>query len=265
MAEYASWQAFEGGNPGTGRGKLITTVRSAVEGIELSTELWVVRFDSFSIKGGEHDEHEPEDSEAEAEDFEEEEGLSDDDDVSWKVRRCAAKVLYTIISTRGSGDLLEDGTLYSKIAPVLVSRFNEREENVRLEILATMAILVRKTGENAEKYSSTFMDDNTHMSFIVPQSRKRRRGGSDASMFNTQAAISQSAGMTSPVAPSSPISGPRADLAQLSPILLDGITKLLNRSSIHTKEAAITLLKDVVNVQQGGLSEYLGQQASWMR
>lgn len=88
------------------------------------------------------------DDEFDDEDFEAEAGFDDDDDdASWKVRRCAAKALYTLISTRGSGDLLDDGTLYKRVAPNLVQRFSEREENVRLEIISTVASLVRKTGE----------------------------------------------------------------------------------------------------------------------
>ena len=200
-----------------------------------------------------------EDKVEEDEDFEEEDAVSDDDDMSWKVRRCAAKVLYTIISTRGSGDLLEDGTLYLKIAPVLVSRFNEREENVRLEILATLGSLVRKTGENLDPSATTFMENSAHSVSNIPQSRKRRRGGSDASMFDTQAAVSLSAGVTSPVTPPSPTSGPHADLAQLGPVLLDGIAKLLKDSPSHTKQAAVSLLKDVIRVQHGGISEYLNR------
>lgn len=205
------------------------------------------------------DDFEGDEVDEEDEDFEEEDAISDDDDVSWKVRRCAAKVLYTIISTRGSGDLLDDGTLYLKIAPVLVSRFNEREENVRLEILATLGSLVRKTGENLEPSTTNFIENSAHAAFSIPQSRKRRRGGSDASMFDTQAAVSLSAGVTSPVTPPSPISGPRADLAKLSPVLLDGIAKLLKGSSSHTRQAVVSLLKDVVKVQHGGISEYLNR------
>ena len=207
----------------------------------------------------EEDEFEDDEIDEEDEDFEEEDAISDDDDVSWKVRRCAAKVLYTIISTRGSGDLLEDGTLYLKIAPVLVSRFNEREENVRLEILATLGSLVRKTGENPSISTSAFIESNDYSIPIMPQSRKRRRGGSDASMFDTQAAVSLSAGVTSPVTPPSPISGPRADLAKLSPILLNGIARLLKGSSNHTKQSVVSLLNDVVKVQHGGISEHLNQ------
>ncbi|MCJ1305298.1 hypothetical protein MMC08_008112, partial [Hypocenomyce scalaris] len=61
--------------------------------------------------GGIQDEDDETDSNGlggEEDDFEEEGGMSDDDNASWKVRRCAAKVIYTIISTRGSGDLLEN-------------------------------------------------------------------------------------------------------------------------------------------------------------
>ncbi|KAI9823636.1 MAG: hypothetical protein M1832_002417 [Thelocarpon impressellum] len=193
------------------------------------------------------------------EDFEEEGGFSDDDDISWKVRRCAAKVLYTLISTRGSGDLLDDGTLYARVAPVLVARFKEREENVRLEILATMSSLVRKTGEGIMALSPTAIDESYGPLIDAPQSRKRRRGGSDASMFDTQASISLSMGLTSPLAPPIPPSGPRASLSELTPAILRSTSRLLKGSSVATKQASISLLEDIVRVQHGGLAEYLNQ------
>ena len=49
------------------------------------------------------------------EDFEEEAAFDDEDDASWKVRRCAAKALLALISTRSNGDLLEDGTLFARL------------------------------------------------------------------------------------------------------------------------------------------------------
>jgi cullin-associated NEDD8-dissociated protein 1 len=83
--------------------------------------------------GGTQTDEDEEDEFGDDDSFEADAGFDDDDDdASWKVRRCAAKVLYTLISTRGSGDLLDDGTLYAQVAPILVSRFSEREENVRL-------------------------------------------------------------------------------------------------------------------------------------
>lgn len=190
-------------------------------------------------------------------DFEAEAGFDDDDDdASWKVRRCAAKALYTLISTRGSGDLLDDGTLYLQVAPVLVQRFNEREENVRLEIISTMASLIRKTGEGVVVNFSS--DEQSDYVSHVPQTRKRRRESSSA-IFDTKTILSMSAGLTSPVLEPVPSSGPRADLARLSPNLVKVTTKLLKGNSIPTKQALIRLLNDIVSVQHGGLGEYFGQ------
>ena len=193
----------------------------------------------------------------EDDDFEADAGFDDDDDdASWKVRRCAAKALYTLISTRGSGDLLEDGTLYAQVAPVLVQRFNEREENVRLEIIATMASLVRKTGEGMLIDFST--DDAVDFITRVPQGRKRRRESS-ITAFDTKALLSMSAGLTSPTSEALPQSGPRADLSRLSPVLIKSSTKLLKGSPVPTKQAIINLLDDMISVQHGGLSEFFGQ------
>lgn len=195
----------------------------------------------------------------EEDDFEEEEGMSDDDNASWKVRRCAAKVLYTIISTRGTGDLLENGTLYEKVAPALISCFKEREENVRLEILTTLASLVRKTGEGVTLPLSSGTDDGHVSASQTTHSRKRRRGGSDANLFDTHGAFSSSIGASSPAVSPPPILGPRADLARLSSPIIRGVARLLKHSSLPTKQAGITLLRDMLTVQHGGLSDHLGQ------
>ena len=119
----------------------------------------------------------------EGDDFEEEAGYDDDEDASWKVRRCAAKVLYTLISTRSNGDLMDDGTLYNKVAPSLVARFKEREDNVRLEVLATLSNLVKRSGDGPSPVK--FADEHPQGGTMMPPpSRKRRRGGSDASMLD---------------------------------------------------------------------------------
>lgn len=47
------------------------------------------------------------------------EEYSDDDDMSWKVRRSAAKCLESVISTRH--ELLED--FYKTLSPALIARF----------------------------------------------------------------------------------------------------------------------------------------------
>ena len=186
----------------------------------------------------------------EEEDFEEEESMSDDDDGSWKVRRCAAKLLFTLISTRSS-DLMDNGTLYERIAPVLIKRFNEREENVRLEVIATLALLIRKTSEAISLPSFASSDSKKSSN-----SRKRRREGSDAALLEGQASAK---GMISPGQTPSPISGPRAELGILGPSIITGVIKLLGQKSVPTRQAAITLLKEFVHVKHGGLGDNLGK------
>lgn len=189
------------------------------------------------------------------EDFEEEGGFSDDEDISWKVRRCAAKLLYTLISTRANADLLDD--LYQQVAPVLIERFSEREENVRLEILATMGLLIRKTGEGAVGQRLLAQGDGIISLGSQAQSRKRRRGGSDTSGIDSQTSLTSSS--RNPFMTSTALSGPRAMLAKLSPAILRSLASLLRVNSLATKQASICLLRDIVAVQEGGLSDHLDQ------
>lgn len=196
----------------------------------------------------------------EDEDFEEETGFDDDDDGSWKVRRCAAKVLYTLVSTRSAGDLLEDGTLYERIAPQLIARFKEREESVLLEVLAALSNLVKASRESGGPLPGVNAAPNQG-SMGPPPSRKRRRGGSDASMFDIPTNTSLSSGYQSPAPAVTPQEGPRASLSRLTPDIIQGVSQLLKSptSQPATKQASIILLNDIVLTQHGGLDQYLSQ------
>jgi cullin-associated NEDD8-dissociated protein 1 len=66
---------------------------------------------------------------------------SDDEDTSYKIRRSATKLLAAIVGTRP--ELLT--TLYKEVSPVLISRFGDREETVRLEVWATYVVLLNQT------------------------------------------------------------------------------------------------------------------------
>ncbi|XP_019360212.1 PREDICTED: cullin-associated NEDD8-dissociated protein 1-like isoform X1 [Gavialis gangeticus] len=77
----------------------------------------------------------------EDEEQESDDEYSDDDDISWKVRRSAAKCLEAIVSTRH--DLLQD--FYKNLSPVLISRFKEREENVKADIFCAYISLLKQT------------------------------------------------------------------------------------------------------------------------
>jgi cullin-associated NEDD8-dissociated protein 1 len=65
---------------------------------------------------------------------------SDDEDTSYKIRRSATKLLAAILSTRP--DALS--FLLKEVSPILISRFGDREQTVRLEVWATYEILLNQ-------------------------------------------------------------------------------------------------------------------------
>lgn len=67
-------------------------------------------------------------------------GYSDEDDVSWKVRKAASRCITSVIRTRP--ELLS--SICQQQAEVLIKRFQEREENVRLDVLATFETLLKQ-------------------------------------------------------------------------------------------------------------------------
>lgn len=69
------------------------------------------------------------------------EEYSDDDDMSWKVRRAAAKCLEAVIATRH--ELLDE--FFATVSPALISRFKEREENVKADIFHAYVALLKQT------------------------------------------------------------------------------------------------------------------------
>lgn len=83
-----------------------------------------------------------EDMDEEASDEESDEGYSDDDDTSWKVRRASAKLLSAMVQSMP--DLL--CYYYENIAPSIILRMKEREENVRIDVYDVFQDIIRQTG-----------------------------------------------------------------------------------------------------------------------
>lgn len=219
-----------------------------------------VKYDPNYATNDEDEEMEEDDDEDEDEDddfgdddeYEAGGGFDDDDDASWKVRRCAAKALHTLVSTRSNGDLLDSGVLYARVALPLVKRFDEREDNVRLDVISAVSLLIRKTGVGIVPeftLDATQGDGQAQQ----PPSRKRRRQSSSGNN------IADASGIMSPMQDTVPPSGPRADLARLTPQIVKSSIKLLKGKSIATKQATMNLLDDLTLVQRGGLSDYLDQ------
>lgn len=61
--------------------------------------------------------------------------------MSWKVRRAAAKCMAALIGSRP--DLLPD--FHGTLAPALICRFKEREENVKADVFGAYIVLLRQT------------------------------------------------------------------------------------------------------------------------
>eukprot|EP00210_Caulerpa_lentillifera_P004245 g4049.t1 len=71
--------------------------------------------------------------------YSDEEAYSDDEDDSWKVRKASASCLGAIFLTNAE----QIFHIYTTVSSVLISRFGEREENVRTDVLDAYIILLR--------------------------------------------------------------------------------------------------------------------------
>ncbi|ETN45150.1 uncharacterized protein HMPREF1541_10027 [Cyphellophora europaea CBS 101466] len=181
--------------------------------------------------------------------------FSDVDDLSWKVRRCAAKALFTMISALSAAD---HDTLFGKIAPVLLSRlYNEREDSVRLEIISATTALIRKAGPPAHvSYGLSSFDGDAP----PPNSRKRRRQDSEVSQNDPELrglVLSRSSPPIDDALP--PSSGAQADLAAIIPKMVQALSKVWKKASIPLKQAGIIMIKTLALTRNGALADYLQQ------
>lgn len=104
-------------------------------------------YDASDDEEGDEDEDESmgNDEEGDEEEDGDADGVSDDDDSSWKVRRSAAKCVGSIIRSRP--ELLD--LLYTELNTeeehILISRFKEREEQVKLDVFNVFIDLLSQT------------------------------------------------------------------------------------------------------------------------
>ena len=152
-------------------------------------------------------------------------GGSDDDDTSWKVRKAAVKVVTAIITSRP--EMLH--VLYGYCAEELISRFKEREENVRLDIFSCFTSLLQSTISstriNSDAMISVSGDSDCTKATIRPTMKRQR----SAVVY----------------------------LEEKIPMIIRASQKQLQSSSVKTKSAVFAMLRTLVNVVQGSLNENL--------
>ena len=152
---------------------------------------------------------------------------SDEEDQSYKIRRSATKLLSSIIATRPERLV----ALYKEVSPVLISRFGDREETVRLEVWATYVALLTQT----QLYGG-----GPHTRDSVGVKRKRLPDGSDPEEMAYSLLQAQ------------------------IPALAKALLNLLKspRSSTATLQASFGLLHTLLRVLPGSLSSQISLIAS---
>lgn len=150
----------------------------------------------------------------------------DDDDMSWKVRRSASKVLSAVIETRS--EFLQQ--LYENVAPALINRFKEREESVRIDILQTFITLLRQTSV----YSGN--SDSPIRRFSV------------SSLIDDVETLPDSPTATNK---------PKELLQDQLPKLCRALSKQLTTKSTQTRQIGFHLLRELIFVLHGGLEDQI--------
>ncbi|GAC93832.1 HEAT repeat containing protein [Pseudozyma hubeiensis SY62] len=164
---------------------------------------------------------------------------SDDDDMSWKVRRASAKVLNAALTSRP--ELLAQNV--GSVAPVLVARFSEREESVRLEILDTFLALLKQM----QLYAGG------------PQATEVIGSGSASSA--SQAAAIAAAGVLKRKRTEADADGvegsPLSQLLALVPAIAKALNREIISKSIPTRHKSFVVLRELVVVLHGGLEAHI--------
>lgn len=148
-----------------------------------------------------------------------EDEYSDDDDMSWKVRRASAKCLEAVVSSRR--ELL--GELYKNVSPALIARFKEREENVKSDIFHAYIALLRQTRPTSSSSSSSTVSTTTTI---------------DSDLMEDEEC-------------------PISLLQQQVPFIVKAVHRQMKEKSIKTRQDCFSLLKELVLVLPGALSNHI--------
>lgn len=173
----------------------------------------------------------------EAMDEDDEGDYSDDEDMSWKVRRASTKCLAT--TYRALPDQID--TIYCAAAARLVHRFSEREESVRVDVFQTFRDLVRVCAASPAALAALQAD--------TPRVMKALTRALRAKTAKTQKAAAETIGAMVGVLPGC-LRGVEAPvLAGLSAILMDKSAQ----SSANKLEALAVLKVALSKVESGAL------------
>lgn len=179
---------------------------------------------------GDDEDEEMADADTGDEDDDDDLDYEDDEDTSYKIRRSATKLLSALIETRP--EMLT--SLYKDVSPVLIQRFGDREETVRLEVWATYGALLSQT----KVYGGASQQIDFVDSPGVGGKRKRSASMSRGDRMDVEV-------------PESPDVLLKAQVPSLSKALLGQLRS--SKTSPQVLQAAFTLLNQLIDVLPGCL------------
>ncbi|KAJ3362639.1 Cullin-associated NEDD8-dissociated protein 2 [Kappamyces sp. JEL0680] len=168
-----------------------------------------------------------EDMDVDDEDEDDDDGdYDDDDDVSWKVRRAAVKLLSALVVSHPQ--LLVP--FYQNISPLVIKRFSEREEIVRLDVLGTYTTIVNET---------THLGMGSVNSYVKPVGKKRKGSKGEQLAGHSPDGLQ--------------------DLVKSQiPLIVSALSKQVQGNSIQTVQAGYVLLKCICRASHGGFDSSIG-------
>jgi hypothetical protein len=167
-------------------------------------------------------------------DLEDQGGMSDDDDSSWKVRKNAVKLISAVIQMHP--ELLSE--LYEVIAPALIRRFKEREESVRADIVNCLNALLL---QSLALPSSSVSPLRSTITFSHSAS-----GDKDAEDILESSAARAS------------LQSSNIPVANILRVLLQASMKQLSGNSVNTKSAVFAMLRTLVLLKVVAMSVWFG-------
>ncbi|KAI5301310.1 hypothetical protein KEM55_004827 [Ascosphaera atra] len=250
-----------------------------------------LRYDPNLAINGDSDDEEMGDADGAGSDAEEEDGEefsdfedvdeSDTDDVSWKVRRAAAKLLCTLVSSQECAAVKEfEEMVYGKVAPALLARLaREREDTVKLEIVSCLIALVRRSAK-ATGQSVLQKQDEELIPFDTSErarsSRKRRRQHTSADELEDEDPANDvdyeaqmAACPASFIRDASPVvsrdirdlepeeeKGSDKQLTALIPSLVKSLIAAWKTASVALKTSELELLRSIALSSDGALADF---------
>uniref|UniRef100_A0A1I8EVT8 TATA-binding protein interacting (TIP20) domain-containing protein n=1 Tax=Wuchereria bancrofti TaxID=6293 RepID=A0A1I8EVT8_WUCBA len=162
---------------------------------------------------------------------------SDDDDMSWKVRRASAKCIEALILSRRD----EIVKYLTSFGPLLISRFKEREDNVKWDIMHAYTALLSQIRNLIPNFSA----------ICVPE----ENGNVEKNACGDAETITVKGGVLLRNAVSMEQLETLQALDSQIPLLVRAVSRLLNTKALKTKQYCFVLLTHLLRAYPGALGD----------